>query len=90
MFVSILTTLTACASSNNYAPPDLPDETQDLKDCTSALVPPIPGKRGESIAKSQAAGVIGDQRAAALAKDKCAHDWRAFYADLRMRLGAKH
>jgi hypothetical protein len=89
MFASILTTLTACGTSNNYAPPDLPEETQDLKDCTSELVPALPGKRGEGIAKSQTAGVIGDQRASALSKDKCAHDWRAFYADLRMRLGAK-
>ena len=82
MFASILTTLTACDHSANYAPPDLPDETQDLKDCTSELVPGIPGTPGQGIPKSQTSMVIGEQRTSALSKDKCAHDWRAFYADL--------
>jgi len=35
------------------------------------------------------AGVLGDQRSAAVAKDKCSHDWRSFYEDLRARLGGK-
>lgn len=50
-------------------------------------MPGIPGSPGEPILKADAAGVIGDQRTSAVAKDKCAHDWRDFYQSLRNRIG---
>lgn len=81
--------LTACATSSDVLPPQLPATTQDLNQCTDEAVPAIPGKAGEPLLKGVTAGVIGDQRAAAVAKDKCAHDWRSFYEDLRTKLGGK-
>jgi len=82
---SSLMTLTGCAVSSD-ARPHLPEPTQDLKDCRDALVPEIPGVAGSSIPKSKVAGVIGDQRASALDKDKCSHDWSDFYGDVKRRL----
>lgn len=50
-------------------------------------MPAIPGAAGEPIVKGDTAGTIGDQRTSALAKDKCSHDWRDFYLNLRKGIG---
>lgn len=51
-------------------------------------VPKLPGAPGTGWDTGTAAAIIGDQRRAALAKDACAHDWAAFYIDLRAGLAA--
>ena len=54
--------------------------------CTDAAVPGLPGEPGSSWDTPQVVGIIGDQRVAALSKDRCTKDWRGFYSDLRKRL----
>lgn len=78
--------LTACAASTDIVKPILPTETLDLQECTDEALPTIPGASGTEIPKRDVATVIGQQRTAALAKDKCSRDWQAFYTDLRVRL----
>jgi hypothetical protein len=46
-------------------------------------VPPIPGATGTALTKAQAAEALGDQRAAALLKDRCAKEWAGFYGEMR-------
>jgi hypothetical protein len=48
---------------------------QRLRACTGDAVPPIPGARGTPLTKAQAAECLAEQRAAALAKDRCAKAW---------------
>jgi hypothetical protein len=52
-------------------------------------VPGLPGAAGTGWGTSQVVGIIGDQRRAALAKDRCAHNWQAFYQDLKQRMAGK-
>jgi hypothetical protein len=78
--------LTSCAPSIEVARPDLPAVTGDLDRCTDAAVPALPGAPGTGWDGRQVVGIIGDQRRSALAKDRCARDWRSFYQDLRARL----
>lgn len=82
----ILTTLTGCAHSIEAVRPSLPDATGDLNACADQPLHAIPGSKGERITKGQTARVIGDQRSDALAKDKCARDWRDFYLDTKKRM----
>lgn len=82
--------LTACATSNSdTGKSHLPDEPPGLARCTDQPVPGLPGARGTSWGNDQTSGIIGDQRTAALAKDRCAHDWRSFYQDTKKKLEAK-
>jgi hypothetical protein len=67
-------------------PPALPVAGQGLSACTDDPVPGLPGQPGTGWDTAQAVGIIGDQRRAALAKDRCARDWRDFYTDLRRRM----
>jgi hypothetical protein len=79
--------LTACASSNNdNGKPSLPAEPTGLAACTDATVPALPGAVGTGWGNDETPGIIGDQRTAALAKNKCSHDWRSFYSDLRNKM----
>lgn len=87
LFASTLSTLTACAPSSEYVAPQLPAVTDRLALCTDEPVPAIPGEPGTPLRKAEVAGVIGDQRTSALAKDRCAHDWRDFYSALRKGIG---
>lgn len=82
----ILLTLTGCASYTEAVRPHLPDATADLNACADQELHAIPGQKGTAIPKGQTAGVIGDQRSDALAKDKCAKDWRSFYLDTKKRM----
>lgn len=79
-FLPIL--LTGCATSNEVEHLQLPPVPAGLAACTDAPVPPVPGARGTPLTKAQAAEALSDQRASALSKDRCAHDWRDFYGDL--------
>jgi hypothetical protein len=58
-------------------------------DCVGASVPPIPGAKGTPLDKTDAATALAEQRAGALAKNRCAASWRDFYADVRASLGGK-
>ena len=80
--------LTACEAFNkaDANKPALPPEPAGLTACTDRAVPALPGTPGTAWSDLETPGIIGDQRSAALAKDRCAHDWRSFYADLRSRL----
>lgn len=69
--------------------PDLPAEDAGLTACTDDPVPGLPGAAGTGWDTAQVVGIIGDQRRAALAKDKCAHDWRAFYQDLKKGMAGR-
>jgi hypothetical protein len=78
--------LTGCAPSIEAVRPLLPDATEQLNACADRPLHDIPGKKGDKIVKGQTAGVLGDQRSDALAKDKCAKDWRAFYLDTKTKM----
>lgn len=84
-FLPIL--LTGCAGSTEYVAPQLPAVTADLRACTDAAITPIPGAAGTALSTAQVAQAIGEQRSAALSKDRCAKAWDAFYADLRKSIG---
>jgi hypothetical protein len=60
-----------------------------LTACTAESVPGLPGAAGTGWGTSQVVGIIGDQRRAALAKDRCARNWQAFYQDLKQRMAGK-
>jgi hypothetical protein len=76
--------LTACAASNNSL--TIPDTPAGLAACTAAPIPAIPGDVGTPLTKAQAAEALADQRAAALAKDRCAGSWASFYDNLKTLL----
>ncbi len=78
--------LTACAASTDAVSPALPAAPSGLASCAAADVPAIPGARGTALTKAQAAESLGDQRAAALAKDRCSRGWASFYGDLKTSL----
>ena len=78
--------LTGCATSTEAVAPVLPAAPAGLAVCTAAPVPAIPGARGTALTKAQAAEALADQRAAALAKDRCAQGWASFYTDLKSNL----
>jgi hypothetical protein len=48
---------------------------------------PIPGEMGEPLSKHEAINSLADQRGMALYKNRCAHDYDAWYSDLRKSLG---
>lgn len=80
--------LTACAASTEAVAPRLPDPPPALVACTQAALPPIPGAPGSGLSKAQAAETLGEQRAAALSKHRCARGWMTYYRDLGRSLGA--
>jgi hypothetical protein len=49
-------------------------------------VPAVPGAHGTALTKAQAAEILVDQRAAALAKDRCSKNWKIFYDNLKNSL----
>lgn len=63
--------------------PSLPDVPGGLAACTVAPIPAIPGVKGTSLTKAQAAETLADQRAAALSKGRCVEEWYSFYSDLK-------
>jgi hypothetical protein len=82
----LLLLLTACATSTEAVSPSLPAAPAGLAACAAAPVPAIPGARGTAITKAQASEALADQRAEALAKDRCARGWASFYGDLETNL----
>lgn len=82
MCVCLPILLTACAGSAEPVPLALPAVPAGLAACTADTIPPIPGAPGTALTKAQAAEALADQRAAALAKARCATAWSAFYGDL--------
>lgn len=71
--------LIACAPSIEVAKPNLAATPPGLATCTEAPVTALPGAAGTPWNTRDVVSIIGDQRSDALAKDKCAHDWRSFY-----------
>lgn len=87
LLLFLLPSLIGCASSNSDpGKPKLPPEPPGLTVCTDAEVPVLPGAAGTDWDTADAAGAVGGQRSAALSKNRCTHDWRSFYADLRNKL----
>jgi hypothetical protein len=82
----LLLLLTGCAASIEAVPPSLPEIPAGLAACTAAPIPAIPGDAGTPLTKAQAAEALADQRAAALAKARCAQSWKSFYAGLKAAL----
>lgn len=77
--------LTGCAGSNEPVAPSLPAVPAGLAACVAESIPSIPGAPGTALTKAQAATALADQRASALAKDRCAQAWQAFYGALTAR-----
>ena len=85
--IAALTVLTACASPPpEVEKPQLIPPPLDLVACVDTNVTPLPGAPGTAWNTQDTVGIIGDQRSDALAKDKCAHNWRSFYEDYRSKL----
>jgi len=81
--------LTACAASTEAVSPSLPAAPAGLTSCTAVAVPAIPGANGTALTKAQAAEALADQRAAALAKARCAGSWKKYYDGLVASMAGK-
>ena len=87
LLLSMGLVLTGCGTSPpEIIKPNLPEEPIGIKTCTDEAVPSLPGSPGTGWTTPEAVQIIGDQRTAAFSKDRCSHDWREFYKDLRDRL----